>query len=146
MTGSADNQSPLPTATDKPILLFDAVCVLCSGWVRFILARERGPDVVFASVQSPRGQALLAAYGLPLVDWDSNVFIEHGRPYFKTAAFFAVLRYLRWPWPWLRLGLALPTRPLDWLYDRIARNRYRLFGRYDVCVAPEPGSAHRFLT
>ena len=128
-----------------PILLFDGECVLCSGFVRFVIARERVPVFRFAAVQSVTGQAILRHFGLPLTDWESNVLVEDGIPSFKSGAFFGVLRHLRAPWPWLRGLRVLPLGLRDWLYDRIARNRYALFGRYDRCRLPPAALRARFL-
>ena len=130
---------------DGPILLFDGVCVLCNGFVRFVLAHERAPAIRFATMQSPAGQAILAAHGLPLAGWDSNVFVENGQALQRSASFFAVLRHLRQPWSWLRLGRFLPAVLCDGLYDRVARNRYRLFGRHAACQLPQPDAAARFM-
>ena len=102
-----------------PILLFDGECVLCSGFLRH--------------------------FGLSLTDWESNVLVEDGIPSFKSGAFFGVLRHLRAPWPWLRGLRVLPLGLRDWLYDRIARNRYALFGRYDRCRLPPAALRARFL-
>ena len=73
------------------------------------------------------------------------VFVEGGRAYVKSTAVLRIARYLRWPWPLLCLGLALPETLRDWLYDLIASNRYRLFGKSDVCMVPTPEVRRRFL-
>ena len=129
----------------RPLILFDGVCGLCSGFVHFVIERERNPDFRFIAVQSPLGQALLAHLGLPLTDWESNVVILEGRPHFKSEGFFRVLRRLRRPWPWLSLAELLPRSLCDWAYDRVARNRYALFGKSDHCLVPAPELRTRFL-
>lgn len=133
---------------DEPydkVLLFDGACVLCSRSVRFVLARERRPVIRFVAAQTPAGQAMLDHFGLPREDWESVVFVEDGRPRFKSGAFFAVLRHLRYPWPLLRAFRVLPRAVRDWVYDRVARNRYDWFGKRDTCFVPAPGQADRFL-
>lgn len=128
-----------------PVLLFDGVCVLCSATVRFVLAHERDAAIRFATMQSRAGQALLAAHQMPITDWDSVVFVVDGRPLTRSAAAFAVARHLRAPWRWLR-ALAIVPRPLrDRVYDWIARNRFRWFGRRDSCLVPDPATRARFL-
>jgi predicted DCC family thiol-disulfide oxidoreductase YuxK len=128
-----------------PVLLFDGVCVLCSATVAFILARERDHEIRFATMQSRAGQALLQAYGLPVGDWDSVVFIEHRTPLERSAAALALARHLRAPWRWLR-GLRIVPRPLrDAAYDLVARRRYRWFGRRDACLVPDAATRARFL-
>ena len=91
------------------------------------------------------GQAVLKGYGLPTDDYESFVLVEDGRAYFQSDAFFRTLRYMTWPWPLLRIGRVLPHAVADWLYDRVARNRYAVFGRKAACMLPRPELAARFL-
>jgi predicted DCC family thiol-disulfide oxidoreductase YuxK len=100
----------------------------------------------FAAVQSAAGQAVLKGHGLPADDYESFVLVEDGRAYFKSEAFFRTLRYITWPWPLFGVGRLLPRPLADWLYDRLARNRYAVFGRKAVCMLPRPDLAARFLT
>jgi predicted DCC family thiol-disulfide oxidoreductase YuxK len=129
-----------------PILLFDGVCNLCNGFVGFVLTRERGSELRFCAMQSPRGQELLRRFGLPLAEFESVALIEDGAAHLKSEAFLRVLRHLRFPWPWLGWARIVPRPVRDWLYDGIARNRYRLFGRRAACMVPPPRSAGRFLS
>ena len=135
----------LPPDLPQPLVLFDGVCNLCSGWVRFCLAHERGTALRFAAMQSATGQAVLRSLGLPLDVYESFLFVEDNAVYAKSEGFFRMLRHLSQPWPCLRLARALPRSLSDWGYDRIARNRYRLFGRQDHCMIPGPRVAGRFL-
>lgn len=128
-----------------PIYLFDGVCRLCDGFVGFLLRRDRGGEIRFVQVQSDLGQRILAHLGLSLTDWDSHVYVEHGRVFLKSDGFFQVLRRLPPPWPWIGCFGILPRFLRDWVYDRVARNRYTLFGRYRVCMRPPPDAADRFL-
>jgi predicted DCC family thiol-disulfide oxidoreductase YuxK len=128
-----------------PVLLFDGVCVLCSGTVGFILAHERDHDIRFATMQSRIGQALLRLHGLPVTDWDSVVFIVDGRPLERSRAALALARHLRAPWRWLRAAAIVPRPLRDRIYDWIARNRYRWFGRRDACLVPDAATRARFL-
>jgi predicted DCC family thiol-disulfide oxidoreductase YuxK len=133
---------PIPT----PLILFDGVCNLCSWSVQFLAPRDRDGVLWFAAVQSATGQAVLRRHDIPTEDYESFVLVENGRAYFKSDAFFRTLRYMRWPWPLLRIGLFVPRRPADWLYDRVARNRYAVFGRKAACMLPRPDLTARFLT
>jgi predicted DCC family thiol-disulfide oxidoreductase YuxK len=134
-----------PENYPTPIILFDGVCNLCSWSVQFLAPRDREGRLWFAAVQSTAGQALLARHGIPAEDWESFVLIEDGQPYFKSDAFFRTVRYMTYPWPFLRIGRVLPRRLADCLYDRVARNRYALFGRKQTCMMPRPELAARFL-
>jgi predicted DCC family thiol-disulfide oxidoreductase YuxK len=127
------------------VVLFDGVCNLCNGWVRFLIARDRQARLRLASVQSDAGKAILAACGLPTEEYNTMVFLEKGRAYVKSTAFLRVVRYFPWPWPLLSAGLLVPRPIRDWLYDRVALNRYALFGRQEVCMVPTPEIRNRFL-
>ena len=132
-------------AHDTPILLFDGECALCSGWVRFVLKRERASVIRFAAAQGEAGQKLLGPLGLPHTDWDSHFLIEDGKIHFKSDAEIAVAAHLGGAWPYARVLRAVPRPVRDWIYDRIARNRYTWFGRIPYCAAPGGGDPSRFL-
>jgi predicted DCC family thiol-disulfide oxidoreductase YuxK len=127
------------------IVLFDGVCNLCNGWVQFLIAHDPHGKLRLAAVQSHTGQAILAWCGLPTDHFDTMVFVEKGKAYIKSEAFLRVVRHLGWPWCWLSLGTFFPCALRDWLYDRLARNRFRLFGRRETCMMPSPELAGRFL-
>lgn len=126
-------------------MLFDGVCPLCSASTRFLLRHERTSDLRFAAVQSELGQAILTGLGMPTDAYETFLLIEHGRVFAKSEAALRLTTRLRWPWRWLGIGRILPRGLADWLYDRVARNRYALFGRYETCRLPAPGQAERFL-
>jgi len=132
------------------IILFDGVCKLCAGWVQFVIQRDPQARFKFVSVQSQPGKRLLAWCGLPTNDdesmhYETMAYIEHGRPYFKSEAFLRVVRLLKHPWPILALGHGAPIAVRDWLYERIARNRYRLFGKRAACLVPSGKLSERFI-
>lgn len=129
----------------QPLFLFDGVCHLCNGAVRFTLRHERAPTMNFAPVQSPSGQRVLTLLGLSTSDYDTMILVDHGQVVGKSDAMFCLARYLKAPWRWTACLSILPRRPLDWLYDRLAGNRYRLFGRRTECMMPPEGYRSRFL-
>ncbi len=130
---------------DRPLILFDGVCVLCSGFARFVLRHDRTATFRVAAAQSPLGQALYRHYGLDPVAFETNVVLDEGRAHLKLAAFVAVMRRLPWPWRTATVLGLLPRRVADGLYDRIARNRYAVFGRRDSCLRTVPGFEGRCL-
>ena len=134
---------PAPDWPDG-LILFDGVCVLCSRWVAFVLARDEGRRFRFVTVQSAAGRSLALELGIDPDDPQTNAVVLGGMASFKSDAALAVAPHLR-GFAWTRWLTALPKRPLDWLYDRIARNRYRLFGRHDACPIPDPDMAGRIL-
>jgi len=133
------------STTRSPLILFDGVCNLCSWSVQFLAPRDRDRVLWFAPIQSAIGQSVLAEHSIPVTDWESFVLVENGHAYFKLEAFFRTLRFMTFPWPPLRIGLILPRRLADWLYDRVARNRYAIFGKKAACMIPSRDLAARFL-
>lgn len=115
----------------KPLVLYDGYCALCNRSVNFLQARQREDALEYASLQSARGQRVLAASGLPQQDYDSIVVQDGERIYLRSAAALHLLRYLRFPWPLLGVLRLLPAFLRDPLYNLIAHNRYRWFGRTD---------------
>ena len=130
---------------DKALIVFDGVCVLCSGLARFVLQRDR--DFVFrlTTAQSPVGQALFRHYGLDTETLATNLVLIDGTAYSKLDTVAAVGRRLGGGWRLLSMLRLIPRPVGDWLYDGIARNRYHLFGRYGRCVLPEREWRERFL-
>ena len=126
-------------------MVFDGVCNLCSAWVGFALARDATGRLRFASAQSPLGQDFLKRRGLPIDVFESFYFIESGVVLEKSAGFFALLKHLRSPWPALRIFRLLPRPIADRLYDLVARNRYRWFGKRSSCLVPSLEFSARFL-
>jgi predicted DCC family thiol-disulfide oxidoreductase YuxK len=128
----------------QAIVLFDGVCNLCNGLVRFVAANDPAARFRFLSLQSPRAQALLGA-SADAADGESIVLLDYGRRFTRSDAALHLALGLRWPWP-LAFALILVPRALrDAIYDTIARNRYRWFGRRERCPVPPPGIRERFL-
>ncbi len=128
-----------------PIAVMDATCALCSWGARFIHRIDKSGQIRIAPIQSETGAALMRQNGLDALDPDSWLFIEDGRVW---RDFDALIRVGRRSGGWGRLCFVLRVipRPVrDWLYARIARNRYALFGRGDMCALPDPNFRARLL-
>lgn len=140
--------------SEPPVVLFDGHCNLCNGTLNFVLDRERDHELRFAALQSDAGrEALVRAAGEPrarelLGDGapGSIVVIADDRVYTQSDAALRVLHHLRAPWRWGRLLLVVPRPLRDVVYRFIARNRYRWFGRSEVCRVPTPELRARFLS
>jgi predicted DCC family thiol-disulfide oxidoreductase YuxK len=132
-------------ANGRPVMLFDGVCNLCSGSVQFAIAHDPAANLRFAPIQSTHGQDFLRRRGLSVDDFETFYLIDNGRVFEKSTGFLRMVGYLRWPWPLLKAVWIVPRPLRDWLYDRIARNRYRLFGRRETCLMPTSEIASRFL-
>jgi len=132
-------------ASPTSILLFDGVCHFCQGSVRFIVPRDRGGRFHFAALQSPVGRKLLRQYGAGVGVIDSVVLIEEGKSYVRSTAALRILKGLGGFWAILYLFILVPRPLRDWVYDRIAMNRYRIFGKDESCMVPTPDLMDRFL-
>lgn len=134
-------------ATDLPdgLILFDGVCVLCAGWVKFLIPRDPGGRHRFVAVQTEAGRALAARFGIDVEAPQTNVVIRDGRAGFKGDSALQVWRDLP-GWRWTAVFRLLPRALRNCLYDLVARNRYRLFGRTESCLMPTPDIRRRFLT
>ncbi len=127
------------------ILLFDGVCNLCNGAVRWVILRDSAARFRFASLQSEAGRGLLAQHQLPVDALDTVVLVEGDRHWVRSDAAFEVLRRIGGGWALLS-ALRIVPRPLrDLVYQWVARNRYRWFGRRDECLVPTPELRARFL-
>lgn len=136
---------PVP-APDEPegLILYDGVCLFCSRWVRWIIERDREGRFRFVAIQSEQGRALAERIGIDPDAPQSNAVILGGQALFKSDAALAVLAHLP-GWGWTNTFRAVPRGLRDWVYDRLAANRYRIFGRTDVCWLPPPDARERFL-
>lgn len=128
------------------ILVFDAQCLVCSRWVRFLLRHDRRRVFRYASMQGTTGQQLLRAAGLPLVHLQTLLLVDaQGRSWQHTAAILRVLHALGWPWRLAWLAWCIPAPLRDAAYRLIARNRYAWFGRSETCFLPAQEDAALFL-
>jgi len=135
--------------SERATLLFDGVCNFCNGAVRFIAANDPAGRFAFLPLQSPRARALLGrddrvfarAAGAP----ETVVLLDGGRRYERSDAALHVALYLRFPWPLAFAAVLIPRAWRDAAYDLIARNRYLIFGKQDVCPLPPPALRERFL-
>ena len=127
------------------VLLFDGVCNLCNWAVRFILKNEKDHLIKFASLQSEPGKKILFENHIPFPGPESIIFIENGKVYSKSEAILFVVRHLKSPWHLLSGLRIFPVSFRDGLYDLIARNRYKVFGKKENCPLPEKKWETRFL-
>lgn len=133
-------------ASDR-VLVFDGVCVLCSHWVDFVLRHDRRRLYKFAAMQTTTGRDLLSRHGLDPNDPQSFLLLESGRGYMDTDALIRVLGSFGGGWRMVAMTMRVVPRFFrDAMYRTIARNRYKLFGRHDVCIVPSAHTADRFLS
>lgn len=117
---------------DDDVILYDGVCVFCWRWVRFVASRDVERRFRFTAIQSPYGTRLAQAFGINPGDPDTNAVVHGGRVYFKSDAALTVVGALP-GWGWVRVLRSMPKPLRDAVYNLVARNRYRIFGRYEEC-------------
>lgn len=127
------------------IIVFDGVCHLCNGWVRFLLRVDARGLYRFASMQSETGRRLLRDHGLDPDDPSSFLLLREGRARTDSDAILDVLTGLGGPWRGFGVLRLMPRALRDPAYRFIAQHRYRLFGRREVCMMPTPEIAARFV-
>ena len=127
------------------IVVFDGVCNLCNHSVQFILRHEAAPHFQFAPLQTPAGTRLMKAFGFSVDEAKTFVLITDGKPYAKSDAAIRIARHLKGAWKLAGLIRVVPRPIRDWIYDVVARNRYRWFGKTDACMVPTPELRARFL-
>ena len=129
---------------DDDVILYDGVCVFCSRWVRFVAARDVDRRFRFTAIQSGYGARLAQAFGIDPNDPDTNAVVHGGRVFFKSDAALTVLGALP-GWGWVRALRAVPKPLRDAVYNLLARNRYRIFGKYEACFVADAGFADRIM-
>lgn len=131
---------------EYPIILFDGVCNFCNSAVNFVLKQDKKGVFRFAPLQSEAGQKLLQQYNLPTKEFDSFVLIDNGNVYKKSAASLRVMNKLPWYWKEAQVLRIIPTAFRDAIYDFIAKNRYKWFGKKEHCMIPTAEIRSRFLS
>ncbi|XP_042500681.1 DCC family protein At1g52590, chloroplastic [Macadamia integrifolia] len=118
----------------RPIMLFDGVCNLCNGGVRFVRENDRDRNIRFEALQSESGRKLLRRSGRSPDDISSVVLVEKERSYIKSDAVLKIMEYINLPFPQIAFFLQfVPMFMRDFVYDNVANNRYSIFGRSDSC-------------
>jgi predicted DCC family thiol-disulfide oxidoreductase YuxK len=130
---------------ENAIILFDGVCNFCNGAINFVLKQDKKGVFRFAPLQSEPGQRLLKQYNLSTAEFDSFVLIDNGKIYKKSSASLRVMNKLPWYWKEAQLLRIIPTAFRDAIYDFIAKNRYKWFGKKEQCMIPTPEMRNRFL-
>ncbi len=129
----------------EKVILFDGVCNLCNGAINFILKHDPKAQFKFASLQGTTGQKLLAQHDINPKETDSIVLIEPKRVSVKSSAALRIAKYLSKGYPLLYGFMIVPGFIRNAVYDFIAANRYKWFGKKDSCMIPTPELKSRFL-
>ena len=129
----------------KPIIFFDGVCNLCSHSVLFVLRNDSKQQFQFASLQSNFGKNILLKYNLPLEHFGSFILLQNNKIYTQSTATLKVAAELKFPMNWLAIGWVIPKFIRDKVYNYIAANRYRWFGKKNICFIPDEKWGSRFI-
>jgi predicted DCC family thiol-disulfide oxidoreductase YuxK len=134
----------------NPIVLYDGVCGLCNQLVQFLLKRDKDDRLRYASLQSEFASKILVRHGLNPKDLDTvcvvvNFEESDERVLTKSTAILEVVGGLGGIWKISAVGKIFPRAVRDLFYDLVARNRYRVFGKYETCMLPEPRHRTKFL-
>ena len=127
------------------IILFDGVCNLCNGAVNFVIKRDPGNVFKFTPLQEKQGVLLLKKHAIDAQKLDSIVLVENKKVYTKSSAALRIARKLSGLWPLFFVLLIIPSFIRDGVYDFIAKNRYKWFGKKERCIIPTPGLREKFL-
>jgi predicted DCC family thiol-disulfide oxidoreductase YuxK len=131
--------------SSSPVLLFDGVCNLCNGYVQWLIRRDPRGVFRYASLQSEAGRALLRQAGFPPDQLDTVVLFDQGQVYTRADVALRIVGQLGGLWPLLGALWAVPRPLRNAIYDWVARNRYRWFGKRESCMIPTPELKSRFL-
>jgi predicted DCC family thiol-disulfide oxidoreductase YuxK len=129
----------------KKVILFDGVCNLCNGAVLFVIKRDKKAKFSFASLQSTFGQIQLKKYGLSSDELSTIVLLKDGRIFTKSTAALEIAKNLDGLWPAFYFFRIVPPLIRNFVYDFIAQNRYRWFGKREACMIPTPELKARFI-
>lgn len=127
------------------VVLFDGVCNLCNASVDFILKRDKRDYFRFTALQSDAGGEIMRANALDPGKLDTFLLYEKERIYARSTAALRVARRLSGAWPLLYAFIIVPRPIRDFFYNRIAKNRYRWFGKRQTCRVPTPLERSKFL-
>ena len=127
------------------IVLFDGVCNLCNGSVNFLIERDKKDEFRFASLQSEVGEQMLKDHSIRRSDTDSVILVEDGRAFVYSTAALRIAKRLGSIWSLAYGFIVLPVFVRDFFYKLVAKHRYRMFGKTDVCRMPTTEDAKKFI-
>lgn len=131
---------------NEKIILFDGVCNLCNGAVQFVIKHDKKNHYKFAALQSERATTLLKERGIDTAQIDSIILIDPNVAYYtKSTAALEIGKSFGGGWRLLSIFKWIPTPIRDWVYDLVAKNRYRWFGKQNECMIPTPDLKAKFL-
>jgi predicted DCC family thiol-disulfide oxidoreductase YuxK len=128
------------------IVLFDGVCNFCNSSVNFIIQHDKKKRYKFAALQSDVGKNISEKFGIDQSKIDSIILVENGNVFVKSSAILRITKHLNYLYPLLFGFIIIPKFIRDGVYDFIARNRYKWFGKKEACMIPNPEIKSRFIS
>ena len=129
----------------QPVIFFDGICNLCNGAVQFTIERDKKNIFQFASLQSDYAQLKLTPCNIAPENLESFILLENGKVYLRSTAALRVAKKLNGLWPLLYSFIIIPRFIRDAVYNYIAKNRYKWFGKQESCWVPTPELKSKFL-
>ena len=131
----------------KQLILFDGVCNLCNSSVLYVIKNDTKNQFLFAPLQSEIGQEIINAFNIDVLQTDSILLFDPKahRIYSKSTAALRIAKQLKFPNMLMSIFFIIPTGIRNWVYDYIARNRYKWFGKKEACMIPTPELKARFM-
>jgi predicted DCC family thiol-disulfide oxidoreductase YuxK len=130
---------------NKKIILFDGVCNLCNSTVNFIIDKDKNDEFRFAALQSEVGNELQKKFSINPENLNSVILIDEKKVYFQSEAVLRITQELGYPIRFLNWFSFLPTKLKDSVYNLVAHNRYKIFGKKETCLLPSPELEKKFL-
>lgn len=129
----------------KKLILFDGVCNLCNNSVQYVIKRDQKNTYLFAPLQSKVGQQIIEQFQIDTVKTDSILLYTNGKLYSKSTAALKVAATLGFPTNILSICIVIPAFIRNWVYDFIAKNRYKWYGKKEACMIPTPELKSKFI-
>ncbi len=127
------------------IILFDGVCNLCNATVNFVIKRDKKDRFRFAALQSEYGKSIVLKFDVDTSQTDSIILVDNDTCFVKSTAALHISKSLSGAYPLFFIFIIIPAFIRNWVYDFIARNRYKWFGKKESCMIPTPALKDKFL-
>ena len=131
--------------SEHKIILFDGVCNLCNSTVVRVIKKDKSDLFRFTTLQGAVGQMIVTEHGIDTAKTDSIILIDNKKAFTKSTAALRIARDLSGAYPLLYGFIIIPKPIRDWVYDYIAKNRYKWYGKKDSCMIPTPELKKKFL-
>ena len=129
----------------QPLVLFDGVCNLCNSSVQYVIKHDRYNKFKFASLQSDAAKEILLQFNVNNSDLNSIILIDNNKIFKKSLAVLRLLKILGGVYTLLYIFIIIPKPLRDWVYDYIAKNRYKWYGKKDSCMIPTKELKNKFI-